>query len=92
MCESVGLRHFAKRGLWYVVRSRCQRAGLERIAPHDLRRTCAKLCHDRGGELEDSILARTCIGPDHGARFVEHCSKQRQVLLRVRPNTQRRVE
>src|SRR5215472_16244575 len=30
----------------------CQRVGLEHIAPHDLRRTCAKLCHDRGGELE----------------------------------------
>ena len=35
----------------YVVRS-CQRAGLEHIAPHDLRRTCAKLCHTNGGELE----------------------------------------
>ncbi|MGC1787824.1 MAG: tyrosine-type recombinase/integrase [Terriglobales bacterium] len=35
----------------YVVRACCQRAGLEHIAPHDLRRTCAKLCHDRGGEL-----------------------------------------
>src|SRR5580692_4814083 len=38
--------------VWYVVRGCCQRAGLEHIAPHDLRRTCAKLCHDRGGELE----------------------------------------
>lgn len=26
--------------------------GLEHVAPHDLRRTCAKLCHDSGGELE----------------------------------------
>jgi integrase len=26
--------------------------GLEYIAPHDLRRTCAKLCHSGGGELE----------------------------------------
>jgi hypothetical protein len=25
---------------------------LEHIAPHDLRRTCAKLCHTSGGELE----------------------------------------
>jgi hypothetical protein len=25
---------------------------LEHIAPHDLRRTCAKLCHTNGGELE----------------------------------------
>jgi site-specific recombinase XerD len=38
--------------VWYVVKGCCQRAGLEHIAPHDLRRTCAKLCHDSGGELE----------------------------------------
>jgi site-specific recombinase XerD len=38
--------------VWYVVRTCCQRVGMEHIAPHDLRRTCAKLCHDRGGELE----------------------------------------
>jgi len=38
--------------VWYVVRSCCMRAGLEHIAPHDLRRTCAKLCHDSGGELD----------------------------------------
>jgi site-specific recombinase XerD len=38
--------------VWYVVRSRCEKAGLDHIAPHDLRRTCAKLCHSNGGELE----------------------------------------
>ena len=38
--------------VWYVVKGCCQRAGLEHIAPHDLRRTCAKLCHSSGGELE----------------------------------------
>jgi site-specific recombinase XerD len=38
--------------VWYVVRICCARAGLEHIAPHDLRRTCAKLCHSSGGELE----------------------------------------
>jgi site-specific recombinase XerD len=38
--------------VWYVVRACCARAGLEHIAPHDLRRTCAKLCHSSGGELE----------------------------------------
>ena len=38
--------------VWYVVRSCCGSAGLEHIAPHDLRRTCAKLCHDSGGALE----------------------------------------
>ena len=38
--------------VWYVVGTCCKRAGLDHIAPHDLRRTCAKLCHSSGGELE----------------------------------------
>ena len=38
--------------VWYVVKGCCEKAGLARIAPHDLRRTCAKLCHSSGGELE----------------------------------------
>ena len=38
--------------VWYVVRGCCRRAGLDHIAPHNLRRTCAKLCHASGGELE----------------------------------------
>src|SRR3984893_14870980 len=38
--------------VWYVVRNCCKAAGLDHIAPHDIRRTCAKLCHSGGGELE----------------------------------------
>jgi len=38
--------------VWYVVKTCCERAGLQHIAPHDLRRTCAKLCHSNGGEIE----------------------------------------
>jgi integrase len=38
--------------VWHIVSKRCTKAGMERIAPHDLRRTCAKLCHSAGGELE----------------------------------------
>jgi site-specific recombinase XerD len=38
--------------VWYVVKTCCEKAGLQHIAPHDLRRTCAKLCHSSGGELE----------------------------------------
>ncbi len=38
--------------IWYVVRRCAQRIQLDRLAPHDLRRTCAKLCHMNGGELE----------------------------------------
>ena len=38
--------------VWYVVRSCALRLELDHLAPHDLRRTCAKLCHVNGGELE----------------------------------------
>jgi site-specific recombinase XerD len=38
--------------VWYVVRGCAQRMELDHLAPHDLRRTCAKLCHVNGGELE----------------------------------------
>jgi site-specific recombinase XerD len=38
--------------IWYVVRRCAERIQLDYLAPHDLRRTCAKLCHVNGGELE----------------------------------------
>jgi integrase len=38
--------------LWDVVRAAAARAGIERLAPHDLRRTCARLYHLAGGELD----------------------------------------
>ena len=37
--------------VWYVVRSCARCLELDHLAPHDLRRTCAKLCHVNGGEL-----------------------------------------
>lgn len=37
-------------GQW--VTSACSHCGLPGVAPHDLRRTCARLCHDAGGEIE----------------------------------------
>jgi integrase len=40
------------RVLWEVVRSAAVRAGIQKLAPHDLRRTCARLCHVAGGELD----------------------------------------
>jgi integrase len=38
--------------IWYVVRRCADKVQLVHLAPHDLRRTCAKLCHASGGELE----------------------------------------
>jgi len=38
--------------VWYVVKACADRVGRKHLAPHDLRRTCARLCHAAGGELE----------------------------------------
>ena len=38
------------KALWDVVREAASRAGIAKLAPHDLRRTCARLCHLAGGE------------------------------------------
>jgi integrase len=36
----------------HVVKDHAAKLGLPQLAPHDLRRTCARLCHVAGGELE----------------------------------------
>ena len=41
-----------EKAVWHVVREYAAKAGIDRLAPHDLRRTCARLCHAEGGELE----------------------------------------
>ena len=38
--------------IWHVVKAAAKRAGIKDLAPHDLSRTCAQLCHLAGGELE----------------------------------------
>ncbi len=38
--------------LWEIVKQAAAVVGIEKLAPHDLRRTCARLCHLAGGELE----------------------------------------
>lgn len=38
--------------VWQVVKEYAARLGISKLAPHDLRRSCARFCHDSGGELE----------------------------------------
>jgi len=43
--------------LWDVVRAAAARAGIDKLAPHDLRRTCARLCHLAGGDWTRSSFS-----------------------------------
>jgi integrase len=42
--------------IWQLLRGYARAAGVPGVAPHDLRRTCAKLCRAAGGELEQIQL------------------------------------
>ncbi len=49
--------------VWHVVREYARAAGIATLAPHDPRRSCARLCHAAGGELEQNqfLLAHVSI-------------------------------
>ncbi len=44
--------HMTVKVVWNVVKHYAQRLGHSKLAPHDLRRSCARLCHGARGELE----------------------------------------
>jgi integrase len=48
----IGTSGFSPKVIWGVVKAGSSKCGLDRVAPHDLRRTCARPCHEAGGELE----------------------------------------
>ena len=47
-----GPYHIGQTVVWLVVRKFAKKAGIDKLAPHDCRRTCARLCHTAGGELD----------------------------------------
>src|SRR5262245_30591442 len=38
--------------VWHVVKMHAKKLEMPKLAPHDLRRSCARFCHSAGGELE----------------------------------------
>ena len=50
--DRVGGDRLGEKVVWQMLREYAEAAGVPGIAPHDARRTCAKLCRAAGGELE----------------------------------------
>jgi site-specific recombinase XerD len=42
--------------VWHVIKEFAAKIGVAKLAPHDLRRTCTRLCRAGGGELEQIQL------------------------------------
>ena len=41
-----------EKAVWRVIKEFAAKLGVPRLATHDLRRSCARLCYAAGGELE----------------------------------------
>jgi site-specific recombinase XerD len=54
--DAVTGEHLGEKVVWQMLRHYATEVGVPGIAPHDLRRTCAKLCRAAGGELEQIQL------------------------------------
>jgi site-specific recombinase XerD len=54
--DQVGRAGLGEKVVWQLIKPYAVTAGVPGIAPHDLRRTCAKLCRAAGGELEQIQL------------------------------------
>ena len=76
--------------LWEVVRQAAQRAGIEKLAPHDLRRTCARLCHLAGGELDQIQFLLGHVSVQTTERYLGCKQKLRSAVndtLGIEPST-----
>jgi site-specific recombinase XerD len=54
--DRVKIGGLGEKVIWQLIKPYAETAGVPGIAPHDLRRTCAKLCRAGGGELEQIQL------------------------------------
>jgi site-specific recombinase XerD len=54
--DQVAREGLGEKVVWQLIKPYAETAGVPGIAPHDLRRTCAKLCRAAGGELEQIQL------------------------------------
>jgi len=64
--------------VWKIVEQYAANAGIGQLTPHDLRRTCAKLCRANRG-----VLARSQLDTDNGALSGRGAKSQKAVNDRL---------
>ena len=65
---------FTAKVVWSIVRKAAAGCGFGAVAPHDLRRTCARLCHQAGGELAELAVEAFDIAVLHRPSGCDECS------------------
>lgn len=85
-------KRLTEKAVWHVVREYATKAGIDKLAPHDLHRTCARLGHAAGGELEQLPLCAVACGlilecqPLH--RLSMEAGPREQTIFARRPKLQ----
>ena len=64
-----------ERAVWHVVKEYADKLNLAKLAPHDLRRSCARLCYLAGGEMEQIQFLLGHVSVETTERYLG--SKQR---------------
>jgi integrase len=69
--------------LWDVVRAAAARAAIDKLAPHDLRRTCARRCHLAGGERDQIQFLLGHVSIQTTARYLG-CKQKLRIAVNDR--------
>lgn len=92
-CFSIG-----PQGIYYILQDASQRAGLGKLAPHDLRRTGARLAREGGASLEQisMVLGHSSIATTErylGSRLEMNAGKAAFDYIRLpEAQTQKKTE
>ena len=74
--------------VWYVVKTHAKKLEIPKLAPHDLRRSCARFCHIAGGELEQIQFLLGHVSVQTTERYLGCKQKLREAVndrLRIEP-------
>jgi integrase len=63
-----------------VVKKYAKATGLQKLAPHDSRRTCARLCHAAGGESEQIQFLLGHVSVETTERYLGCTQRLRQAV------------
>jgi site-specific recombinase XerD len=66
--------------IWHIVKASAKRAGIQQLAPHDCRRSCARLCHAAGGELEQIQFLLGHVSVETTERYLGCKQRLRQAV------------
>jgi site-specific recombinase XerD len=66
--------------IWHIVKASARHVGIQKLAPHDCRRSCARLCHAAGGELEQIQFLLGHVSVETTERYLGCKQRLRQAV------------